>query len=94
VIRRRFGCIAAPPGPRYKFRDRMFTGVVHKTGTPCGSFFVFFWFASATDNGNNNDATATAINFRYGFLLSILNTPLKAGFADHSHLDWGKTPRG
>ena len=70
----------------------MFTGAVHNTGTPCGSFFVFFCFASVsvTENVNDNNATATAIRLRYGFPLSISNTPFWTGL-QIIHMDWGKS---
>jgi len=63
--------MAAPPGPSRKFREFMFAGVVHKTGTPRGTCF-FFCFASTADSGNDNSKIVKAINLLQIVVFGIL----------------------
>src|SRR6266508_2069111 len=63
LTRRRSGFMRSPPGPRYKSRELMSEGVLHKTGTTRGTCLAFFVFSSAPGKDNENrSARVTAIS--------------------------------
>src|SRR6266542_690781 len=63
LIRRRSGFIRSPPGPRYKLRELISGGALHRIGTPLGVSLGFFVFACSPEKENaNRSASINAIS--------------------------------